>query len=72
VEAVGIEPTSGKRVPRISTCVAFVQVIAPALWQKAASAGASSVSTIPTRYGANRVVRSTLASPLTLPWTGPW
>jgi hypothetical protein len=23
VEAVGIEPTSGKRVPQVSTCVAF-------------------------------------------------
>jgi hypothetical protein len=23
VEAVGVEPTSGKRVPQVSTCVAF-------------------------------------------------
>ena len=72
VEAVGIEPTSGERVPQVSTCVAFVRVIAPALGRRPPCAGASPVSTIRARYGTNRAVRSTLASPLTLPWTGPW
>lgn len=43
VEAVGIEPTSGKRVPQASTRVAFVSALAPAVWKKASYAGASSV-----------------------------
>lgn len=36
VEAVGIEPTSGRRVPQVSTSVAFVSGHRPDGWQKAA------------------------------------
>ena len=36
VEAVGIEPTSGRRVPQVSTSVAFVSGHRPGGWQKAA------------------------------------
>lgn len=70
VEAVGIEPTSEDRVPEASTCVAFVWSLAPAFWKKASDAGASIVLTIPPRYGANRGVHSTLASPRRPPWSG--
>ena len=69
VEAVGIEPTSEKRVPKVSTHIAFTYGHRPCAMQKAAYASASSDLTIPLRSGTNLSVQSTLASPQPVPWT---